>query len=437
MATISSSRRYPSSVHFNKQLRRFAVMAMMTGFTLILTMGFLMPFGYGLLTAFKDKEQIIRSAKGSILPMDPVTYDYEFLYDYDGQDLPVYLVKTQKEGSFTQKTGEWALLSENEAEGTAEYVDTKRSSNIYTVTADGMVELAGELQPVISIERKAEELEIFEVPQEDGSTRELAAVDKKKEYVDFIDPDNPEAGLIRWDGRWQTLDQVMEFAPRTGNFKEAWRIADFPLLFRNTLVIALLGVAGTLMSSICVAYAFSRFPIPGKSILFMILVGTIILPNQVRLVPTYAFFSRIGWTGTWLPLIVPHFFANAYNVFLLRQYFMTLPKEMDEAAMIDGAGPFTILLRIIIPQSWPAIVTVGLFHFVFAWNDYFEPMIYLLGKPDLQPIAVGIQRFNFIYDQQPHLIQATSLLALVVPVLIFFFAQRFFMRGVVVTGVDK
>jgi multiple sugar transport system permease protein len=186
-----------------------------------------------------------------------------------------------------------------------------------------------------------------------------------------------------------------------------------------------------------VAYAFARFPIPGKNILFIILIGTIILPSQVTLIPTYAFFAKIGWTGTWLPLIVPHFFANAYNVFLLRQFFMTLPRELDEAAMIDGATPFQVLTKVIIPQAWAAIISVGLFHFIFAWNDFFTPLIYLLGKPELQPISVGVQIFNFQYGPRPELVQATSLMALALPVIIFFFAQKIFMRGVVITGVEK
>ncbi|MCA9909336.1 MAG: carbohydrate ABC transporter permease, partial [Anaerolineae bacterium] len=127
----------------------------------------------------------------------------------------------------------------------------------------------------------------------------------------------------------------------------------------------------------------------------------------------------------------------AYNVFLLRQFFMTLPRELDEAAMIDGASPLQVLVRIIIPQSWAAIVAVGLFHFVFAWNDYFNPLIYLLGKPDLQVISVGVQIFNYQYGPRPQLVQATSLMALVLPLIIFFFAQKTFMRGVVITGVEK
>jgi multiple sugar transport system permease protein len=279
--------------------------------------------------------------------------------------------------------------------------------------------------------------EVYTVPFEDGTTRELALVKKGRTTNQFVDPTNAEAGLIEWKGNWRGLQQVTYLKPHFENFSTAWDMLNFPLLFRNTLIIAVVGMLGTLLSSICVAYAFARFPIPGKNILFIILIGTIILPGQVTLIPTYAFFAKIGWTGTWLPLIVPHFFANAYNVFLLRQFFLTLPRELDEAAMIDGASPFQILTKVIIPQSWPAIISVGLFHFIFAWNDFFNPLIYLLGKPELQVISVGVQVFNFAYGARPELVQATSLMTMVLPLVIFFFAQKVFMRGVVITGVEK
>jgi multiple sugar transport system permease protein len=208
-------------------------------------------------------------------------------------------------------------------------------------------------------------------------------------------------------------------------------------LFFNTLMIALLGLIGTLFSCTLVAYGFSRFRIPGKDLLFTVLISTIFLPEAVTIVPTYTFFVKIGWVGTWLPLIVPHYFGNAYNVFLLRQYFMTIPREMDEAAMIDGAGPFRTLLSVILPQALPVIVAVGLFHLVFAWNDFFGPLIYLSTRPDLQPLAVGLSRFQGIHFTNPPLIQAASLLTLIVPVILFFAAQRVFMQGVVITGVEK
>jgi multiple sugar transport system permease protein len=124
-------------------------------------------------------------------------------------------------------------------------------------------------------------------------------------------------------------------------------------------------------------------------------------------------------------------------VFLLRQYFVTIPRELDEAAMIDGATPLRVLLSVIVPQAMPALVAVGLFHFFWAWNDFMQPLIYLQGKADAQPLSVGIAVFNALYSQKPTLIQAAAMMSLVVPVMVFFFAQRAFMRGIVITGVEK
>lgn len=194
---------------------------------------------------------------------------------------------------------------------------------------------------------------------------------------------------------------------------------------------------GTVLSCILVAYGFARFRFPGRDIFFIILISTIFLPGAVTIIPTYSFWQRLGLVGTWWPLIVPHFFANAYNVFLFRQYFMTLPRELDESAMIDGAGPLHILRSIIIPQSYPVIIAVVVFHIVFAWNDYFGPLIYLSTKREYQPISVALSTFNGIYGQQPQLIQAGALMALILPMILFFVAQRFFIQGVVITGVDK
>jgi multiple sugar transport system permease protein len=279
--------------------------------------------------------------------------------------------------------------------------------------------------------------DIYSVPTQDGKVHEWALFKKGREESLFLDPENPEAGPIQWTGRWRTLNQVWSFSLRWENFSRAWRELRMPLLLRNTLVIAVAGSVGTVLSCVAVAYGFSRFRIPGKSALFTLLVATIILPRFVTLVPTYTLFYRIGWVGTWLPLIVPHFFANAYNVFLLRQFFMTIPRDLDEAAMIDGASPLRTLISIVLPQSLPAVIAVGLGHFIWAWNDYFEPLVYLSAARDLQPIALGIQSYNSLFSTEPHLIQASSLLGLLLPVLLFFVFQRFFMRGIAFTGVEK
>lgn len=281
-----------------------------------------------------------------------------------------------------------------------------------------------------------EELPVYQVPI-DNRTVDLAAVKKTRTATTFIDPDDPEAGVFIWEGNWRTLEPAYFPDAQWSNFKKAWDELNFPLLFRNTLIIAVLGTFGAVASSVFVAYGFARFDFRGKNFLFMLLIGTIILPVQATLIPTYIIFARIGWTNTFLPLIVPHFFANAYNVFLLRQYFLQIPRALDEAAMIDGANPFQILTKIIIPNSVPALAAVSLFHFFFAWNDFFSPLIYLVSKPELWPLSVGLQKFNSLYGREPNLIQAGALITLILPVLVFFLAQRVFMQGVVFSGVEK
>jgi len=277
---------------------------------------------------------------------------------------------------------------------------------------------------------------LFSVPI-DGTTRQLMLIEPGRESSVFIDPNDPSQTPIEWQGRWRTLEQAWQFAPMVDNFTTAWNQLNFPRLLSNTVGIAVLSTIGAVISSVVVAYGFARFRFPGRNLFFIILIATIILPFQVTLLPTYVIFTWLGWSGTWLPLIIPHWFANAFNVFLLRQYFMSIPRELDEAAMIDGAGPFRILRSIIVPQSIAAITAVSLFHFFFAWNDFFVPLLYLANKPELQPLSIGIQQYNALYATQPSLIQASALMTMAVPIVVFLLAQRAFMRGVVVTGVEK
>ena len=277
-----------------------------------------------------------------------------------------------------------------------------------------------------------EEYPIMIVPFDDG-TRELALVDKGREASGFVDPEEPDV-LIEWEGRWRTLEPATTLDVHWDNFSTVARILDLPKLLFNTGVIAGLGMAGTLISSVLVAYGLSRFNVPFEKLIMASLIAAIILPRFVTIVPTYAVYQRLGWIGTWLPLIVPHFFANAFNVFLLRQFFMTIPRELDEAATIDGAGPLRILMTIIVPQARAAIVAVALFHFFFAWNDFFEPLVYLAGDLDKYPISVGLYGFIGLYQSSANLVQAGAIIAMAIPILVFLFGQRFFTKGIDVSG---
>ena len=281
-----------------------------------------------------------------------------------------------------------------------------------------------------------QEYTVYEVPTPNG-VKDLALVRPGRVQSTFIDPATGQE--VPWQGNWRSLSPAWSLNVKLDNFTEVLRILNFPLLLSNTLIVAILGTIGAVTSAVVVAYGFARFRMPGRDGLFLVMIMTIILPFQVLLIPQYIGFKAIGWTGTWLPLIVPHFFANAYNVFLLRQYFLTLPRELDQAAQVDGASPLRILWSVIVPQAWPAIIAVALFHFFFTWNDFFAPLVYLSGHPELATMTVGLQAFSAVYSGSGSgfLTQAAALLALIVPVAIFFLAQRVFMRGVVISGVEK
>jgi multiple sugar transport system permease protein len=299
------------------------------------------------------------------------------------------------------------------------------------------------------------EIEIFTVEmatcqgfESSTETRNLAIIKKGTRESTYIDPENLDAGEFVCAGAWRSLERPWAFSPTWENYTEVWETIDFPRLLWNTTFYAIMTEIGVLISCTLVAYGFSRFRFPGRDFMFVLLISTIFLPGFVTLIPTYTFWQRLGTfmtdnglpnigIGSWLPLIIPSFFANAYDVFLLRQYFMTLPRELDEAAKVDGAGPLRILWSIILPQSLPALMAITVFHIVFAWNDYFGPLIYLSTNRDAWPISVALSTFNGIYGQQPQLIQAGALMTLILPLILFAVAQRFFVQGIVVTGVDK
>jgi multiple sugar transport system permease protein len=289
----------------------------------------------------------------------------------------------------------------------------------------------------LSVEIDGETFDIYKVPLE-GGTRDLVLFQPGRRESVFLNPDNLDAEPITWEGNWRQLEPVRELSIKWKNYNDAWDFIEFPRLLANTLTYALITMFGTLVASSLSAYGFARFRFPGKNILFIVLMSTIILPPAVTLVPQYAFFVQVlGWGGTWLPLIVPQMFGNAYNIFLLRQYFLTIPREMEEAASIDGAGPFRTFISVILPQAIPALTAVALFHFFFAWNDFFGPLIYLAGSRERNPITVGLTEFNGLYNTDPNLILAAAIISMILPLAIFFMAQRVFIQGIVITGVDK
>lgn len=266
----------------------------------------------------------------------------------------------------------------------------------------------------------------------DGKNVQMALIKKQPGGQGlFVDPSAPS---ITYKLALIEKNAIRKFDPHFENFQNAVTLVPFSRYFLNTLIVTFVGMAGMLFSCSLVAYGLSRFRARWVNVLFIVLLSTIMLPRQITLIPLYVFFQRIGWIDTLLPLIVPQFFANAYSVFLLRQFFLAIPLEMDEAGKIDGASTFQIFWHIILPQSKPALVAIAIFHFLYAWNDFYEPLIFLHSQKNWT-MAVGVQTFNAMYSINTHLIMAVSLLMVLPPIILFFVGQKFFMQGVVVSGV--
>ncbi len=294
------------------------------------------------------------------------------------------------------------------------------------------------LYPAINpqFEYQGMEYPVMVVPTAEGN-KEWAMVLRRRTYAEFIDPQNPARGIIHWDGNWRALEKAYKYQVSFDAFLDAWKSTKMPQVTLNTLIIAAMTEIGVLLSSIAVAYGFSRFRIPGGKWLFLLLIATILIPDSITSLPTYFIFVRIlEWNGTWNPLIVPHFFSSAIFVFLLRQNFKSIPRDLDEAAMLDGAGPLRILTSIIIPQSIPTITTVALLHFFYIWNELRLASLYLGISPNWRTVSFSIQNTQAI-NFTPEVSQASALIMMIVPVVVLFICQRFFMRDMVVTGLEK
>jgi multiple sugar transport system permease protein len=222
---------------------------------------------------------------------------------------------------------------------------------------------------------------------------------------------------------------------RFANYPEALSSRPFGTYALNSIKYALLAMTGAVLSNALVGYGFSRIEWPGREVMFFLCISAMMLPFQVRMIPLYLIFKNMKWLNTYKPLIVPTFFGGAYFIFLFRQFYLTIPRELSEAAYIDGATELGILVRIILPLSKPIIAVVALQSFMAAWNNYIGPLIYL-NKEDLFPIALGLQSFRSQFQEAlmwPYLMAASTVAA--APLIIIFFAvQRTFIEGISVTG---
>ena len=235
--------------------------------------------------------------------------------------------------------------------------------------------------------------------------------------------------LMKWPPGWfpETF--------RWQNYEEAVTFIPFFRYVGNTMVITLGSIIGVLISCPMVAYGFSHIDWPGRDVLFVVMLMTIMIPFPVTMLPLYVLFARIGWINTYLPLVLPLFFGVPFYIFLLRQFFMTIPGELTDAARIDGASEPRIYWQLILPLTKPALATVVLFQFLSSWSDFLGPLLYLRDN-DMFTIAVGLQMFHSEHDTEFHLLMAASTILTVPIIAIFYLVQRTFIQGITLTGLQ-
>ncbi|ALA53257.1 carbohydrate ABC transporter permease [Shouchella clausii] len=235
----------------------------------------------------------------------------------------------------------------------------------------------------------------------------------------------------------QIVSEPLSLLPNNwnwSNYVEVFQNHPFGTYLWNTTWYTIVTVCGTVFFSAFIAFGFARFRARGKTFLFAIVLSTMMLPPQVTMIPQYLLFNKIGWVDSYLPLTVPMLAGSAFLIFLLRQFYMGLPKELDEAVTIDGGGYFTIFFRIILPLSFPAMATAAILEFMFRWNDLIGPLIYL-NTQDLYPLSLGLANFTAAYAATPwQLLMAASVMAVIPPLVLFFLAQKYFIQGVVISG---
>jgi multiple sugar transport system permease protein len=222
--------------------------------------------------------------------------------------------------------------------------------------------------------------------------------------------------------------------PRWENYVEALTTLPFNTYILNTAIISSLTIVGHLLSCTIIAYAFARLRAPGRDFLFVVVLATMMLPYPVTMVPLYVLFKQLGWINTFLPLVAPAFLGSAFYIFLLRQFFLTIPADFEDAARIDGANTLQILWMVILPLALPALATVAIFTFQSSWNDFLAPLIYLQ-KPELYTVTLGLQFFRSTYTTNWAYLMAATLVTSLPMILIFFVAQRYFVEGITLSGV--
>lgn len=218
-----------------------------------------------------------------------------------------------------------------------------------------------------------------------------------------------------------------------GNYAHLIKETSFGLFTFNSFILVIINIAGAILSSIFPAYAFARFSFPGRNFIFSVVLVAMIIPQYVIIVPLYVLMKNLGWLNTYLPLTVPSFFCYSLGIFLLRQFFLTIPRELDDAARIDGCTNLGIIWRIYVPLSKPPLITLSIFMAIFQWNDLLRPIVYL-DTPTKMPLSVGLVMMQGRYTVQWNLLMAASLLSILPMLIVFIVLQRYYIQGIATSG---
>ena len=413
VAAMTVSARSLAARGFAKGLATQA--ALLTG-----TFVFGLPFAFLLVTSFKEDKDMANP--NGIVWIPKVTREVPYV---DPQD-PVYAVRMPTEDGGTRDVEAKKLkdLPSGQAEMEV-FKPLAIRGTTFEANAKGLVPVP---QPA-----KIVDVEWDGKPARGFVARTLPTGDLQ---VQALEPAN-----LKGQERTFRVDQatdVRDVGLRTRNYSEALQYlppeTNYGLVYlKNTLILVVAGVVGTIASSSIVAYAFSRMRFPGKKTLFNVLLATMMLPGAVTMLPTFLIFRSLGWIDTLYPLTVPAFFASAFNVFLLRQFFMQIPMELEDAAKIDGCGYMATFWRIMLPQIKPALTVIAIWTFMGAWNNFMGPLIYI-NSPDKMPLSYALQLFQGDRGGEPGLLMAFSTMTLAPVLLLFFFAQRYFIEGVTLSG---
>jgi multiple sugar transport system permease protein len=400
------------SYRFLQFLNKFVIYFVLTFFALVM----IFPFAYMLATSFKIPSDTFRYPP-RMLPRNPVTVTV------DGYDKPLPLYYVDVDG--VQK--EYALAQSNIKVGTYAPVEDLTATVERYLTE---VKPTGGATNPQKVEVNGEMVKLFDV-EVDGQILPMILVSQTT-VGEFVDPKNPENKIFQ---NVRLSEPVESLGGHPENYKEVIELNNMARALTNTALVTILVVVGQLVTSVVGGYAFARLRFPGRDTVFVFYLGTIMIPFVMLIVPLYQLMVLIGWTNRLAALIIPWIFS-AYGTFLMRQHFITFPKEIEEAALLDGASRLQILTNILIPASVPALATQATFTFLYAWNSFFWPLVIInVGNEKNHVLTLALNVLRGRASDTPNLILAGAAIAIVPPLIVFILGQRFFVESVASSGV--